>query len=232
MHIRQLHRWDLSPTEAMAVQHELAARVVRRDEIGEVRRIAGVDVAAGRVGERGRASVVILEYPSLTPLDIVSTVADLNFPYVPGLLSFRELPAVLAAFERIEPAPDLVVVDGQGIAHPRRFGIASHLGVVLDLPTIGCAKSILRGHHGTLGEEFGAVAPLVDRGEVIGAAVRTRPGVKPVYVSLGHRIDLDTAIAWTLRCCRGYRLPEPTRLAHLAAGKHLELPLGRTAQAL
>jgi deoxyribonuclease V len=145
----------------------------------------------------------------------------LDFPYIPGLLSFRELPLTLAAYESLSITPDLVLVDGQGVAHPRRFGLASHLGLVLDTPTIGCAKSRLCGRHEEPGIEAGSYAEVVDKGETIGVALRTRPKVKPVYVSTGHKVDLEDAIHWVLECCRGYRLPEPLRLAHQAAGGKL-----------
>ncbi|MBI2942025.1 MAG: deoxyribonuclease V [Chloroflexi bacterium] len=213
--------WTDDPAEAIALQRALATRVVRENQLGEVRRIAGVDVAAGRFGEQGRASVVVLDYPSLAVVEVASVDATLRFPYIPGLLSFRELPAVLDAFARLSQWPDLALVDGHGIAHPRRFGIASHLGVATDLPTIGCAKSRLVGTHEPVPDVAGATVPLSDGSEVIGAVVRTRVGAKPLYVSSGHRVDLPSAVHWTLACCRGYRLPEPTRLAHLAAGGKL-----------
>jgi deoxyribonuclease V len=141
-----------------------------------------------------------------------------DFPYIPGLLSFREAPLILAAWERLDCTPDLVLVDGQGIAHPRRLGLASHLGLLLDLPAIGCAKSLLCGSHGPVREEAGSYAEITDGDEVIGAALRTKPGVRPLYVSVGHKVSLPSALSWVLRCCRGYRLPEPTRQAHLTAG--------------
>jgi deoxyribonuclease V len=144
--------------------------------------------------------------------------SELDFPYIPGLLSFRESPLILSICEKLSVTPDILLVDGQGIAHPRRFGLASHLGLLLNLPTIGCAKSLLCGIHETRGAEPGSYAEVTDEGETIGAALRTKMGVKPVYVSIGHRVDLKTAIHWVMNCCRGYRLPEPTRLAHLAAG--------------
>jgi deoxyribonuclease V len=142
----------------------------------------------------------------------------ISMPYIPGLLSFRESPLILAACEQLSNIPDLVLIDGQGIAHPRRLGLASHVGLFLNLPTIGCAKSILCGQHPPLAEEAGSHAELLDNGEIIGAALRTKSRVKPIYVSVGHRIDLVSALQWVINCCRGYRLPEPTRLAHLAAG--------------
>jgi deoxyribonuclease V len=147
----------------------------------------------------------------------------LDFPYVPGLLSFREAPLTLAACQLVTIIPDLILVDGQGIAHPRRMGLASHLGLFLNIPTIGCAKSLLCGRHEMPGEDPGSYAEILDGGETIGVALRTKLGVKPIYVSIGHKIDLQTAIHWVLKCCRGSRLPEPTRLAHLAAGGSLNL---------
>jgi deoxyribonuclease V len=222
MIVHQLNAWDVLPAEAVEIQRRLAPLVIRRDEVGDVRRVAGVDV--GFVGERTRAAVVVLAYPELRVLDVSLALEPTRFPYVPGLLSFREAPAVLSAFEALKVEPDLVIVDGQGIAHPRRLGIAAHLGLCLDRPTIGCAKSLLVGRHGPLGEEVGATAELVDRGEVVGAAVRTKRGVKPVYVSIGNRVDLPVAIRYVLACCRGYRLPEPQRQAHLAASANAGAP--------
>jgi deoxyribonuclease V len=181
------------------------------------------------VNERGMAkgAVVVLRFPELAVVE--STVAEerVEFPYVPGFLSFREAPLLLAAWERLSLTPDLVVVDAQGIAHPRRLGLASHLGLFLDVPTIGCAKSVLCGRHGDPGEEPGASAFLLDNGEVIGAALRTKRGTKPVYVSIGHKVDLEAALRWVMACCHGYRLPEPTRLAHLAAAGRLAVPTGK-----
>jgi len=168
-----------------------------------------------------RGAVVVLSYPELELVETRVVEGKVDFPYVPGLLSFREAPLTLAAFERLDIAPDLVLFDGQGIAHPRRLGLASHLGLFLDIPTIGCAKSRLCGHYDTLGLEPGGYAELVDGEEIIGAALRTKAGTKPVYVSIGHKVNLKSAINWVMRCCRGYRLPEPTRLAHLAAGGRL-----------
>ncbi len=216
MELRELNRWDVTPVEAGAIQGELAPLVVRAGDPVDVRWVAGIDVAlpAGV----GRAAVVVDAYPALTPVEIRVADVPLTFPYVPGLLSFREAPAILAACQEIQRRPDLVIVDGQGIAHPRRLGIASHVGLVLDLPTIGVAKSLLVGWHGPVGPQRGDWAPIRDRGEVVGAALRTRPGASPVYVSIGHRIGLDAAIRWVLACCRGYRLPEPQRQAHRAAG--------------
>ena len=159
------------------------------------------------------ASVVVLSFPQLQVVDRVVTASPVRFPYIPGLLSFRETPPLLTAFDQLQTVPDLVIVDGQGIAHPRRFGLASHLGLILDKPTIGCAKSRLWGRYKEPDSEQGAYTYLTDKGEVIGAAVRTRTNVRVVYVSIGHRISLDSARMWTLACCQGYRLPETTRYA-------------------
>ena len=216
MEIRDLHPWNVSPAEAVAVQRRLAAQVVREGAPQDVRVVAGADISVG--GGRGRGAVVLLSYPELRPLEQQVVEAELAFPYVPGLLAFREVPVLAEAFRRLSQRPDLLLVDGQGLAHPRRFGIACHLGLLLDLPTIGCAKSRLVGEFGPLAEEAGSRTELRDGTEVLGLVVRTRAGVTPVYVSVGHRIGLSEAAEWTLRLCRGYRLPEPARLAHQAAG--------------
>jgi len=216
MHLSVTHPWAVSPEEAEAIQRRLAPLVQETPLASMPRTIAGIDVSVS--GEAARSAVVILTYPDLQPLEQVTAEQMVTFPYVPGLLSFREVPVILSALRHLSIMPDLLVCDAQGRAHPRRLGLASHLGVLTDLPTIGCAKSRLTGEHEEPGNEPGAWAPLLDGDEVIGAVVRTRAGVSPVYVSVGHRVDLAGAIAIIIACCRGYRLPEPTRLAHLAAG--------------
>jgi deoxyribonuclease V len=208
-----LHDWNLEPTVAIALQRDLAQQIVREDQLGEVHTIAGVDMALNEESGMARAAVVLLSYPDLEVVERHVYEEPIRMPYIPGLLSFREAPCVLGAFARLQKQPDLVMVDGQGIAHPRRLGIASHLGLWLDLPTIGCGKSILVGHHSHLSEEQGSWVPLVDKGETIGAVVRTRAHVKPMIISSGHRISLSTSLRYVLACCRGYRLPEPTRYA-------------------
>jgi deoxyribonuclease V len=213
------HRWDLGPSEAIALQRQLAQRVEREDRLGEVRHVAGVDMSANDRTGLARAAVVILTYPELREVEVVREEEPLRMPYIPGLLSFREAPVILRAFERVRQAPDLVFVDGQGIAHPRRLGIASHLGVLLDLPAIGCAKSIFVGKYEPVPDELGAHVPLVDHGEVIGAVVRTRAHVKPMFISPGHRVSVPTSVRYVLASGRGYRLPEPTRLADKRAGE-------------
>jgi deoxyribonuclease V len=210
-----LHAWDLTLTQAIALQKELAQRIIRVDRFGEVHTIAGVDMAINEQNGMARAAVVLLSFPALELLERHVYEEPIRMEYIPGLLSFREIPCIIGAFAQLKQQPDLVMVDGQGIAHPRRLGIAAHLGLWLDLPTIGCAKSILRGHYeeSKLGEEVGAWLPVKDRGETIGAAVRTRSKVKPTIISLGHRISLESSIRYVLQCVRGYRLPEPTRQA-------------------
>ncbi len=221
MKARQLHRWDVTPAEAREIQRKLAHQVERKDRLPRLRLVAGADVAleiaepGGWRRGRGRAfaGVVVYRFPEMEEIERVSAHVPLRFPYVPGLLSFREIPALLAAFAKLRHAPDLIFCDGQGYAHPRRLGIASHLGLLLDRPTIGVAKSVLIGKYREPGARAGSSSPLVDEksGEVIGAALRTRQGAQPVFVSLGHRISLKTAVRLTLAVCDGYRLPRPTR---------------------
>ncbi len=222
MQVKRLHSWQVGIQEALDIQGWLAERVCREGNIIAPRFIAGVDISVKREQGTATGAVVVLSYPGLELVEARVVSGKIDFPYVPGLLSFRELPLTLAACEKLTITPDLMLVDGQGIAHPRRIGLASHLGLWLDTPTIGCAKSLLCGCHDAPGSEAGTYAEIVDEGEVVGAALRTRSGVTPVYVSTGHKIDLKAAIYWVLRCCRGYRLPEPTRLAHLAAGGQLK----------
>lgn len=212
--------WPLTVAEARAVQEKLCARVITRDRIGRVRTVAGIDIGYEGDNRLARAAAVVLAFPSLELVEEAVVRVPVKFPYVPGFLSFREVPAALVALAKLRQKPDLILCDGQGLAHPRRFGLACHLGVLLDIPTIGVAKSRLIGEpRGRLGRAKGAWVPLVDSGEIIGALLRTRTGVKPVYVSIGHRVSLDTAIDYVLRCTPRYRLPETTRRAHrLASG--------------
>jgi len=222
MRINSLHSWQVSTAEALDLQLRLASQVHRSNEVASPRFIAGVDISVERAQGMATGAVVVLNYPELRVVETKVVNGNVAFPYVPGLLSFREAPLTLAACERLSVTPDLILVDGQGIAHPRRMGLASHLGLFLDTPTIGCAKSRLCGSHQTPGWKPGSYAELVDGEETIGAALRTKLGTKPIYVSIGHKVDLETAIYWVTQCCRGYRIPEPTRLAHLAAGGKLE----------
>jgi len=221
MNITHLHRWDVTPIEAAHIQAELRSRVHIRPFSGPLCTVAGVDV--GVHDDMVRAAVVMLSYPELALLERVVVDRPATFPYVPGLLAFRECPAVLAAFEELDAPPDLVIVDGQGYAHPRRFGLACHVGVVIDRPTIGCAKSRLIGEHAEPGAAVGSWAELRDEGDVIGLVVRSKQGANPLYISVGHRVDLPTAMQHVLACCRGYRLPETTRQAHMAASQRTGL---------
>jgi len=209
------HDWNLTPKEGVALQRELALRVVTDDQYGPLMRVAGVDV--GLQGGVARAAVVVLTFPELEIVERVRAECPVTFPYVPGLLSFREAPVILAALARLQQIPDLLIFDGQGYAHPRRMGIATHLGIVLDHPTIGCAKSRLCGTYEEPGLERGNHTWLYDKDEIIGAVVRTRTRVKPLFVSIGHRVRLESAIDIVLRCGGGVRLPEPTRWAHRVA---------------
>jgi len=196
------------------VQEALRDRVVTTGRLGQVRQVAGVDVGFEQDGAVTRAAVVVLSFPELKPVEHAIARQPTRFPYVPGYLSFREIPAVLVALKKLKTKPDLLLCDGQGLAHPRRFGLACHLGLLTDRPSIGVAKSLLIGEHGRLAQKRGSWVPLKDGEETIGAALRTRDGVKPVYVSIGHRISLETAIDYVLRCTTKYRLPETTRAAH------------------
>ncbi len=196
------------------MQEALRGKVIARDRLGEVRCVAGVDVGFEKDGAVTRAAVVVLSFPELKLVEHAIARLPTRFPYVPGYLSFREIPAVLAALKQLKTKPDLLLCDGQGLAHPRRFGLACHLGLLANIPSIGVAKSRLIGTHGTLPQKKGSWVPLTDDAEIIGAVLRTRTGVKPVYVSVGHRISLETAIDYVLRCTTKYRLPETTRAAH------------------
>ena len=217
------HRWDLSPKEAIKLQKELAGQVILKQQMGSVKTVAGVDV--GIRNGMARAAAVVLDFPGLKVLDYAIAVHPVAFPYIPGLLSFREGPVILEAVRKLAVQPDLIIFDGQGRAHPRRLGIASHIGLLLDLPAIGCAKSRLCGKHDLPDYHRGSHVPLLDKGEIIGAVLRTRSGVKPVFVSIGHRVDLTASIKYVLACCQKFRLPETTRQAHRLAteGKILTL---------
>ena len=231
------HRWDVTPEQARKIQEELREKWEGRDRLGEIRTVAGLDAAFVvtksqalnkktsrwdrlRKANRAIACAVVYWFPELVELERAHAVVPLNFPYIPGLLSFREIPPLLAALRKLREMPDLLFCDGHGYAHPRRFGLAAHLGVWLDRPTIGCAKSILMGEHDELEAKKGNWTPLIDpkNAERIGAAVRTRDGVKPVYVSQGNRVSLETSIRLTLAVSDGFRIPLPTREADRYAG--------------
>jgi len=214
MRVRALHPWNVSPREAMAIQLKLRARL-RLDGGGPFATVAGIDVSYDQASNLMFAGVVVMSADGRQVLETATAAVTVRFPYIPGLLSFRETPAVIEAWTTLKTRPDCLICDGHGLAHPRRFGIACHLGLLLDLPSIGCAKSLLVGTHRTPPKRRGSVEPLLDRGEQIGAVVRTRHDVAPVFVSQGNRISLDAAVQTVLDTFGGYRLPEPTRRAHL-----------------
>jgi deoxyribonuclease V len=211
--------WPKTVAQARVVQERLRGRVIGRDRFGRIRHVAGIDVGFENDGTIARAAIVVLSYPDLTPVAQATARRRVRFPYVPGYLSFREIPVALAALARARIKPDLLLCDGQGYAHPRRFGLACHLGVLTGIPSIGVAKSRLIGEHGALGPAKGAWTRLRDGEEVIGAVLRTRPLTRPLFISIGHRVSLASAIELVLRCTTCYRLPETTRAAHrLASG--------------
>jgi len=213
------HPWDVSPKEAAAIQERLSKAVVTADDLGPVRTVAGVDIGFLEENTITRAAVVVLSFPDLQLLDQAVVHRPTSFPYVPGLLSFREAPSALDALSQLSVRPDLLLCDGQGRAHPRRFGLACHLGLLSDIPAIGVAKSRLVGEHQGVGEERGSRQPLMLDGEIIGTVLRTRTGIKPLYISIGHRISLETAVDYVLRCAPKYRLPETTRQADKLASR-------------
>jgi deoxyribonuclease V len=219
MKTKHLHDWDLSYKEAIDLQSRLAQRVRFVKMKKEPRVVAGLDCAFSKDGRRIVAAVVVIELPSFTVTETATATRKVDFPYVPGLLSFREAPVCIDAIEKLKTKPDVFVVDGQGFAHPRRFGIASHIGVLVDKPTVGCAKSRLIGSFDEPGWHKSSYSPLMDDDEVIGAVVRTRANVKPVFVSVGHKCTLEDAIRIVLECTTKYRLPEPSRLAHQLVSK-------------
>ena len=213
--IAKPHRWDVTPDEAVAIQQRLRAEISQAEPtepitLDQIRTVAGIDVSYREIG---RAAIAVFSFPDLELIEEVTATREVTFPYIPGLLSFREGPVVLTAFERLRTQPDLLIFDGQGYAHPRRLGLARHMGAYLNWPSIGCAKSRLTGRYDEPGPEPGAWSPLMSGREEIGRVVRTKARVKPVFVSVGYQITLPLAVEVVLRCTRGYRLPEPTRIA-------------------
>ncbi|MDD4859193.1 MAG: deoxyribonuclease V [Dehalococcoidales bacterium] len=219
--MNRLHSWQLTIREAIALQTKLAQQVSCAGDVVNPRFIAGADISVNRFQNTATAAIVVMDFPTLELVEVKVVRGKPGMPYIPGLLSFREAPLLLGAFSQLEITPDLILIDGQGIAHPRRLGIASHLGLWLDVPAIGCAKSRLCGDCAEPPAAAGSYTEITDDNEVIGAVLRTRTVVKPMYISPGHKISLESAIQIVLQCCRGYRLPEPTRLAHMAAGGNL-----------
>jgi len=214
MKVRAPKRWPMSYRPAVALQRKLRQRVSLKSAVGRVRFVAGVDASYETRADVMYAGVVVIDLKDMSVVEREGAIRKARFPYIPGLLSFREAPAILAALKKLNAEPDCILVDGHGLAHPRRFGIACHLGVILDLPTIGCAKSLLVGEHAPVGDARGSWKPLRFEGRIIGRALRTRDGVKPMYVSPGHKVSFSRAMDIALKCCIKYRIPEPTRLAH------------------
>jgi deoxyribonuclease V len=207
-----MHLWDVTEAEAVAIQQQIRTQVQRTGTIAlvDIHTVAGIDASYKEVG---RAAIVVYSFPELQIIESVTAIRESVFPYIPGLLTFREGPAVLDAWAKLQTQPDVLMFDGQGIAHPRRIGIAAHLGVVLDRPSIGCAKSRLTGTYVEPGPNQGDRSPLMYHGEQLGVVLRSKPRTNPLFISVGHKIDLDLAVEVVLRCLRGYRLPEPTRAA-------------------
>jgi deoxyribonuclease V len=219
MDYHNLHPWKVSPQEAIHIQTKLQKKVILTSGLDQIKRIAGADISYSRETKKAYGAIIIFSFPELEILETEFAVEEVGFPYIPGLLTFREGPVLLKACELVKDAPDVIIFDGQGIAHPRRIGLATHLGILLDRPTIGCAKSKLTGRYSEPDDAAGSYTFLKEGDEIIGAVVRARKGIKPLFVSSGYRINLASAIEIVLKCIRGYRLPEPTRQAHLLVNK-------------
>jgi deoxyribonuclease V len=213
------HSWDVTPHEAVAIQNKLRSSVALTWDYPHVSRVAGLDCSYARGADEGYAVVMVLDWPQLDEIEMAWAVGAISFPYIPGLLTFREVPLLLQAWKKLRQHPDLIFVDGQGIAHPRSMGLAAHLGVLLDIPSIGCAKTPLVGGNPFVKNSRGNSVPLLHQGKEVGSALRTRTGVKPLYCSPGHRIDLKNTLRWVLAACRSYRVPEPLRRAHIRANQ-------------
>lgn len=213
MKIQALHEWNVSPNEAKAIQNDLRSQIITHNDFKEIKTIAGADIALDPEKNLGFGGVIVYRYPDLVEIERREAILPLTFPYIPGLLAFREGPVLLKAFEQLHNEPDLIFFDGQGLAHPRRMGIASHMGLFLDRPTIGVAKSLLVGKYQEPGLSLGDQTPLIDKNETIGVCLRTRFKVRPIFVSIGHKIDLPTAVQFVLSCLDGTRIPKPTKEA-------------------
>ncbi|HLO47601.1 MAG TPA: deoxyribonuclease V [Kamptonema sp.] len=219
MKIVERHEWPKTIEEAIAIQQQLRNEVIAQDQVGKICYVAGVDVSYEEATATARAAVAVLTFPELQLQEQAVVSCPVNFPYTPGFLSFREVPPILSALENLTTTPDLILCDGQGLAHPFRFGLACHLGVLTNVPTIGVAKTRFIGEHDPVPPERGSWQPLRDRTEIIGAVLRTQKEVKPIYVSIGHKVSLNKAIDCVMRCTLKYRLPETTRVAdRLASG--------------
>ncbi len=214
-----LHSWDLQYSEAVEIQRELRDRLILRTQKIDVKMVAGADVSYSKGSNIFFSSVVVLEMPGMNILEEATAKMKVDFPYIPGLLSFREAPVLIKALEKVKNTPDVIIFDGHGISHPRGMGLASHMGLILDLPSIGCAKKKLVGNYDPVGSEVGDYTPITFKGDVLGAVLRTKKNVKPVFVSPGHKMDVPSAVEIVLKTCRGYKLPEPTRQAHLSVNR-------------
>ena len=219
MKTRRLNRWNVNCQRAARIQERLCGQLLAGGDPTHVRLVAGADVSYERDDNRFYAGIVVMEMPEFTVIEEVTTSGEAAFPYVPGFLTFREGPILLKAFRKLKNQPDIVIFDGQGIAHPRGIGLAAHIGLILDVPSIGCAKSLLCGSHEEVAAAVTSSSEITYNDEVVGAALRTKKNVKPVFVSVGHLISLKSAIKWVLKTCRGYRLCEPTRQAHLLVNR-------------
>ena len=223
------HSWNVSPQEAIKLQEKLKKRIILKKDFSKVKRIAGADISFSKKSNRGYAAVIVFSFPDnrrldearrqLEVLEEQHAIGSLKFPYIPGLLTFREGPLLIEAFKKIKIEPDVIIFDGQGIAHPKRLGLATHMGILLGKPTIGCAKSRLIGTYQEPKSEKNSYSLLKDDDEIIGAVLRTRDNISPVFISPGHRIDLKSSLEIVLECLRDYRLPEPTRQAHLLVNR-------------
>ena len=215
MHFKRLHSWSVTPKEAVQLQRKMANRIDARGPLARMETVAGADIAYDLQTKKMYATVLVFRLADSQVIETQDVVLATKFPYVPGLLTFREAPALLKAFGKLKTTPDVVMIDGQGIAHPRRIGLASHVGLWLDLPTVGCAKSRLIGTFKEPARKAGSLSALMDKDEQIGYVVRTRQRIKPLFISVGHKIDLASAVRVVLACVRRYRIPEPTRLADI-----------------
>ena len=219
MRVHELHPWELQYGEAVKIQRGLRERLILKAPEMDLRLVAGADVSYSKGSDVFFSSVVVFETPGMNIVEESTAKGRVDFPYIPGLLSFREAPVLIKAFEGVKNTPDVIIFDGQGIAHPRGIGLASHMGLVLDCPSIGCAKKILVGDYDPVGNEVGDHTPIIYKGNAVGAALRTRNNVKPVFISPGHKMDIPSAVEIALKTCRGYKLPEPTRQAHLSVNR-------------
>ena len=216
---KKLHNWNVSPSEARNIQSKLKDNIVISPLNKDVQFVGGADVSFDKGSNLVFTAIVILKLPDLTIVERKGLSERVDFPYIPGLLAFREGPPVLKCWDRVENKPDVMMFDAQGIAHPRRMGLATHIGLYLDIPSVGCAKSVLVGQYQEPGEKAGEFTPLEYKDDVVGTAVRTKDRISPVFVSIGHKVDLSDAVNLVLQCTRGYRIPEPTRQAHLAVNR-------------